>query len=105
MDLKIFDDNKKFWQNIKPLFSNKQNVLQKNIIVEKDTIISKNNVAEKLNNFFIESVENIEIEPSAPNCEDTSYEGSIHEIILKYERHPSILKIKECECGKHVRIY
>ena len=39
LDLKIFDDNKKFWQSIKPLFSNKQNVSQKNItIVEKEKI-------------------------------------------------------------------
>ena len=24
LDLKIFDDNRKFWKNVKPLFSNKQ---------------------------------------------------------------------------------
>ena len=64
MDLKILDDNKKFWQNIKPLFSNKQNVSQKNImIVENDKITSNNEeVAEKLNNFFVNAVENLEIE-------------------------------------------
>ena len=28
LDLRIFDDNKKFWQRIKPLFSDKQNLLQ-----------------------------------------------------------------------------
>ena len=50
LDLKILQDNKQFWKNIKPLFSNKQTVSQKNIvIVENDTITSKNEeVATKL---------------------------------------------------------
>ena len=38
LELKIFDDNNKFWQNIKPLFSNKQNVLQKNISIIENTL-------------------------------------------------------------------
>ena len=33
LDLKIFDDSKKFWERIKPLFSDKQNVLKRNIII------------------------------------------------------------------------
>ena len=33
LDLKVLSDNKKFWQNVKPLFSNKQDVLQKNITI------------------------------------------------------------------------
>ena len=55
LDLKIFEDNKKFWKSVKPLFSNKQNALQNNIIiVEKDTITPEDSeVAAKLNNFFI----------------------------------------------------
>ena len=50
-------DNRKFWQCIKPLFSNKHNFLQKNIIiVENDRITSKSSeVAEKLNNLFCRS--------------------------------------------------
>ena len=40
LDLKILDDNKKFWQRIKALFSDKQNILKRNIIiVEKEVII------------------------------------------------------------------
>ena len=42
LDLKIFEDNKTFWRRVKPLFSNKQNSLQNNIIiVEKDIITSE----------------------------------------------------------------
>ena len=71
LDMNIFENNKKFWENIKPLFSNKQNVSKRNIIiVEKETITSQNEeVAAKLNNFFIRAVENLEIEPFAPNIE------------------------------------
>ena len=29
LDLKILDDNKKFWRQVKPLFTNKQNVSEK----------------------------------------------------------------------------
>ena len=98
--MNIFEDNKKFWQHVKPLFSNKLDVSQKNIIiVEKDTIISNNTeVAEKLNYFFIEAVENLEIEPFVPHNGNRIYTESIHEIVKKYETHPSILKIKKHVC-------
>ena len=97
LDLEIFQDNRKFWQMIKPLFSNKQAVLQKNIIiVENDKIISNSEeVAEKLNNFFIEAVENLEIESFAPNTDNNFNTKSIDEILKIYELHPSILEIKK----------
>ena len=97
LDLRIFNDNKKFWANIKPLFSNKQNNLQKNItLVEKEKITSKNNeVAEKLNKFFIESVDNLDIETFATSNKNDFIDDNIDNIIRKYENHPSILKIKE----------
>ena len=47
LDLNIFDDNKKFWQRIKPLFSDKHKFLQNDIIlVENNKIISDKEVAE-----------------------------------------------------------
>ena len=97
LDLEIFQDNRKFWQMIKPLFSNKQAVLQKNIIiVENDKIISNSEeVAEKLNIFFIEAVENLEIESFAPNTDNNFNTKSIDEILKIYELHPSILEIKK----------
>ena len=96
LDLKIFNDNSKFWQNIQPLFSNKCSVSQKNImIIEKNIITSKNDVAEKLNTIFIKAVENLGIEPFVPNVNNNIQTESIAEIIKTYERHPSILKIRE----------
>ena len=73
------------------------NSLQNNIIiVEKDTITSEDSeIAGKLNNFFIEAVESLEIECFAPDLDDNIHTTNIDEIINKYARHPSILKIKE----------
>ena len=94
--MRIFDNNKKFWQRIKPLFSDKQNLLQSNIIiVEKEIIISdKKQVAVKLNNFFIEAAETLEIVPYDSDNHNAVYLGNISEIVKTYESHPSILKIK-----------
>ena len=36
LDLSKLDNNKKFWQKVKPLFSNKNNVSQKNIVIVED---------------------------------------------------------------------
>ena len=71
--------------------------MQRNIIiVEKEVIITdKKQVAEKLNNFFIEAVESLEIEQYAPDTQEGVYLKNIDGIVKKYESHPSILKIKE----------
>ena len=97
LDPVILEDNRKFWQRIKPLFSDKQKSLPKDIIlVENDiTTSDKNEVAEKLNSFFIGSVDKLEIEPFL--IEDTNIisTDNLEEIISIYENHPSIIKIKE----------
>ena len=64
LDIKIFNDNKTFWQRVKPLFSDKHIHLQKELIlIESNEIISdEKEVAEKLNNFLIETTENLDIE-------------------------------------------
>ena len=52
----IFDASKTFWQRINPLFSDKMKP------IESDKITSDNKkVAEKLNHFFNEAVENLDI--------------------------------------------
>ena len=73
-------------------------------IIESDKIFSeKKEVADKFNNFFIEAVENLEIEhfDNVGNITSTNEINSnyvideIDNIITKYSVHPSILKIKE----------
>ena len=65
-------------------------------MIDKDTLISnKLEVAEKLNNFFIESVEKLEIEPYLTESTTNILHENIHEIIDLYKDQPSIVKIKE----------
>ena len=98
LDTNIFNDNKKFWQRVRPFFSDKQKIIQKEfILIEKDEVITnEKEVAEKMNNFFIETIEDLQIESFTPTNVNTINPNNIIEnIILKYEMHPSILKIKE----------
>ena len=78
------------------MFSDKQKVLDRNtVIVENDKIFSDNKeVAEKLNHFIIDAVENLGIEPFGVDMGNVSSD-EIDEILKRYELHPSILKIKE----------
>ena len=97
LDVKILDDNKQFWKKVKPLFSGKQKIQEKNIVIlEGDEIFSNNlEVAEKLNNFFIEAVENLDIEHFEVDEVHTESSDIIDDILRQYKEHPSILKINE----------
>ena len=98
LDTKCITDNKQFWNCVKPLFSDKQKVVQKIILIEDENIISNDKeVAEKMNEFFINAVSNLGIEDLFPKNKSKSYEGTgrIPKIIKRFESHPSILKIKE----------
>ena len=92
---KIFKDNKTFWQRVKPLFSDKQKGIQSDIIIVEngETISDKKRVAEKLNNFFIEAVDKLDIKPYLIHNNRVS--KNTQDIIDKYENHPSIKMIKE----------
>ena len=70
-------------------------------MIEDETVISENSaVAEILNNYSIDVIENLEIE-HYNEIKDNEYIGSnngrreIETIITKYKNHSSILKIKE----------
>ena len=97
LDTNIFESNKKFWDRIKPLFSAKPNLEENIRLTEGGKIISdKKEVAEILNNYFIEAVENLDVERYDTN--DTNFQEELDEIdkiVRKFHEHPSIRKIKE----------
>ena len=99
LDLRLLENNKKFWLFIKPMFSDKQRHLQKNItLTDNDEIIyDKKTIADKLNSFFIETVENLDIDRfvNTSNSSGDLNSENIIEILKLYESHPSVLKIKE----------
>ena len=58
----IISDNRKFWENIKPLFSKKENFGNKIKLVEGGEIIDEDaDIAEELNNFFKNAVASLNI--------------------------------------------
>ena len=98
LDTKIFESNKKFWQRVKPLFSEKTILKQSIRLKENGKMISdKKEVAEILNNYYMESVENLEVERYLPNNNITIDENldKIDKIVKQFQNHPSILKINE----------
>ena len=62
-------------------------------------ISDKKKVAEILNNYFLESVENLEVERYMPTIviedNDDVNEDVIDKMVKKFQNHPSILKINE----------
>ena len=97
LDTRIFEDNRKFWKSVKPLFSNKFITTSNEIILEEKGKITSNKkeVADKMNNFFVSAVENLGIKPLIQNGVRNVTGNDIENIIDKYSAHPSILKIKE----------
>ena len=106
LDLKDLQDNKKFWKKIKPLFSEKLKTKSKITLIEDENVITDGEkVANKLNDYFVEAVQNLDIERFSNEGTSISLDISgatnqgehdvIDEIVSKYRTHPSILKIKE----------
>ena len=97
LEISKVTDNKTFWGSVKPLFSDKQKVQKKFILIEDNEIISSDtDVAEKMNDFFINAVTNLNIEDHflENNCVNDT-KTAVEAAIEKFKNHPSILKIKE----------
>ena len=97
LNLKLLKNNKTFWKTIKPLFSEKSIKSKKIVLVENDEILtSENEVSEIMNTFFSEIVKCLGIEDHYPilsHPDEDLY--NISNILIAYENHPSIIKIKE----------
>ena len=93
----ITDNNKRFWKTIKPLLSDKQTSSENIILLEGNNLITEDQkVAETLNNFFIKAVPNLnlEINKTFLSCTE-GISDPILKVIKMYEKHPSIILIKE----------
>ena len=97
LDLKIFTDNKKFWKNIKPFFSDKGPRTRKITLVNNDVILSGDQeVAESLNLFFKNAVKSLSIKENIDLLTPIDeFNDPIDIAIQKFKVHPSVLKIRE----------
>ena len=90
-----FTDNKKFWNTVKPLFSNNGGGSQKITLVKDDKIIScDKEVAETFNDFFKTSVKSLNITQNLFKTNTEYLTDPIKIAIKKFENHPSIIDIK-----------
>ena len=95
LDMKNYTDNKKFWNTVKPLFSNYGESRTITLIEDENIISNDEELAKTLNHFFIDSVkllgtnENKALLTSTVNLTDP-----VDIALKKYENHPSILDIK-----------
>ena len=101
LDLNKYTDNIRFWNTVKPMFSNTSNGSNNITLVEKGEIITDDQVlAETFNSFFIDAVSSLSIEENKALLNDVSDETDpVRKAIKKFQYHPSIISIK-----KHVQV-
>ena len=94
---KIVTDNRKFWKTISPLFSEKAFHRECITLKERNKTITNNvELAETFNTFFSKIVPNLNIDNNlGDNITKPNITDPVFCAIQKYEKHPSILKIKE----------
>ena len=86
-------DNKSFWKNIQPLFSENRKIRNKLALVdENENIISEEHlVSEELNNFFKNATKNLQINKNpCITDEQSDIADPIIKAINKSNHHPSI---------------
>ena len=94
---KVISDNKKFWQTISPLLSEKS--FRKETIILKDSnraITNNHELAETFNTFFSKITQNLKLDRNLVEItENLNISDLVIKAIKKYEQHPSIIEIKE----------
>ena len=94
LDPDLLSDNKKFWKHVKP-FSDKTPSNNNITLLENNQIVIDNTTcAEILNTYFIESVQNLEIDLEMYVNKITILDDPIDNI-EKFKDHPSILWIPQ----------
>ena len=96
LDIKSVTDNKMFWKTVAPLFSNKSKASNKITSENEKLIINNQKCAEVFNNYFDGIIEETSVPIDQNLLNDASlFDDPVITAAHKYERHPSILKIKE----------
>ena len=90
----FISDNKKFWTQVKPFFSDKTPRNSKIILSEGNEIISNPETsAEIFNNFFSDAVEDLDIDRALHIDDMVNSDDPVENAINKFKNHPSILRI------------
>ena len=94
LDVNSVLDNRKFWQNVKPLFSNRVKAKTIKLIENDETIDNEIKIAKIFNEYFVNTVKNLGILTEMESATFTKNNLSEVEMGLKkYKNHPSITAI------------
>ena len=87
-------DNKSFWKTVKPSFTEKTLKGEKTVLFENDTtFLEENEVAEIFRDGIVDGL-------NINRCElSKEHSDPVLSVIKTFEKHPSILKIKELNSG------
>ena len=97
LDIKSVTDNKKFWQVVKPLFSNRVKAKTVIKLVENDAMIDdESEIAKIFNEYVVNIVKKLGILAEEQTMYSTANQLSAVEMaIIKYKNHPSIKAITD----------
>ena len=97
LDVNSITDNRKFWQTVKPLFSNKLPHKETINLSENGQILNNDKeIAITFNNYFSNIIKKLS-RPSAKSYNEENIDNITNPTYLaieKYKNHPSILTIK-----------
>ena len=90
-------DNKKFWNTIKPFFSNGSSKSSKITLVEDDEVITDDKkIAETFNEYYIDVVSSLDIQKNVALENNTDgISNPVNKALKRFKDHPSILEIKK----------
>ena len=96
LNVKLIKDNKKFCENVSPLFSNKVKSKERVTLIENENIISNDKkVAETLHEFFSNVVKTLNISPNSHLVSGTSRTDPVLQSIEKFSKHANMINIKK----------
>ena len=88
--------DRKFWKQVKPFFSDKTPFNNNITLFEGNELVRENTAcAEILNNFFSDSVKNLDINRDLYTNNDTNLDDPIENIIERFKTHQSVVRIGE----------
>ena len=96
LDPKLICDNRKFWKQVKPFFSDKTPSNCNITLVENEEIITDpSRCTEIFNNFFADAVLSLDIDRNL-NVNDSAIDDNpVEKAIDMFKNHPSIIKINQ----------
>ena len=97
LDISCLNDNRKFWKNIKPVFSNKVRSFDSINLKENEEFVENDEkIANIFNEYFVNIVPNLEIDIASEYlCPTVDIVDPVDKAIKKYCNHPSINMIND----------